>query len=197
MTCAPCSTGWVPTARWAPTRTPSRFLSTISHLRFGPKPIRAPYLLRKASVVGVHKFDFVFKQDVLGAAAPKATVLINSPYGPDAVWDELPRNVQQQLIDKKLKLFVVDASKVAFDLGLGARINTILQTCFFALSGILPRDEAIAAIKSETKRTYARKGADVVKKNFAAIDNALANLHEVSVPDIATGRQSAYNAIPE
>src|ERR1022692_2341794 len=171
--------------------------STISHLRFGPKPIRAPYLLKSASFVGIHKFDFVFKQDVLGAAASKATVLINSPYGPDAVWDELPRHVQQQLIDKKLKLFVVDASKVAFDLGLGARINTILHTCFFALSGILPRDEAIAAIKSETKRTYARKGADVVKKNFAAIDNALANLHEVSVPDIATGSQSAYNAIPE
>jgi pyruvate-ferredoxin/flavodoxin oxidoreductase len=171
--------------------------STISHLRFGPKPIRAPYLLKSASFVGVHKFDFVFKQDVLGAAAPNATVLINSPYGPDAVWDELPRNVQQQLIDKKLKLFVIDASKVAIDLGLGARINTILQTCFFALSGILPRDEAIAAIKSETKRTYARKGVDVVKKNFAAIDNALANLHEVSVPDIAAGRQSAYTAIPE
>jgi pyruvate-ferredoxin/flavodoxin oxidoreductase len=171
--------------------------STISHLRFGPKPIRAPYLLKSASFVGAHRFDFVFKQDVLGAAAPKATVLINSPYGPDVVWDELPRNVQQQLIDKKLKLFVIDASKVAFDLGLGARINTILQTCFFALSGVLPRDKAIAAIKSETERTYARKGADVVKKNFAAIDSALANLHEVTVPDIATGRQGAHNAIPE
>jgi pyruvate-ferredoxin/flavodoxin oxidoreductase len=171
--------------------------STISHLRFGPKPIRAPYLLKSASFVGVHKFDFVFKQDVLGAAAPKATVLINSPYGPDGVWDELPRNVQQQLIDKKLKLFVVDASKVAFDLGLGSRINTILQTCFFAISGVLPRDEAIAAIKSETQRTYARKGADVVKRNFAGIDSALANLHEVRVPDVATGRQSAHNAIPE
>jgi pyruvate-ferredoxin/flavodoxin oxidoreductase len=171
--------------------------STISHLRFGPKPIRAPYLLKSASFVGVHKFDFLFKQDVLGTAAPKATVLINSPYGPDAVWEELPGNVQQQLIDKKLKLFVIDASKVAYDLGLGARINTILQTCFFALSGILPRNEAIAAIKKETERTYARKGAEVVKKNFAAIDNALANLHEVIVPDIAAGRKSAYDAIPE
>ena len=135
----------------------------------------------------MHKFDFLFKQDVLGAAAPGATVLINSPYGPDGVWDELPRKVQQQIIDKKLKLFVVDASKVAFDLGLGARSNTILQTCFFALSGVLPRDEAIAAIKKETERTYARKGAEVVKKNFAAIDSALANLHEVKVPAIATG----------
>ena len=171
--------------------------STISHLRFGPKPIRAPYLLKSASFVGLHKFDFVFKPDVLGVAAPEATVLINSPHGHDVVWDELPRDVQQQLIDKKLKLFVVDATKVAFDLGLGARINTILQTCFFALSGVLPRDEAIAAIKSETQRTYARKGAEVVKRNFAAIDKALANLHEVTVPAIATGRQSAHNAIPE
>ncbi len=170
--------------------------STISHLRFGPKPIRAPYLLKSASFVGVHKFDFVFKQDVLAAAASGATVLINSPYGPDAVWNELPRNVQQQFIDKKLKLFVVDASKVAFGLGLGARINTILQTCFFALSGVLPRDKAIAAIKMETERTYARKGADVVKKNFAAIDSALANLHEVKVPAIADGRPSPRNAIP-
>ena len=170
--------------------------STISHLRFGPKPIRAPYLLKSASFVGLHKFDFVFKPDVLGVAAPEATVLINSPHGHDVVWDELPRDVQQQLIDKKLKLFVVDATKVAFDLGLGARINTILQTCFFALSGVLPRDEAIAAIKSETQRTYARKGAEVVKRNFAAIDNALANLHEVKVPDIATGSQSPGNAIP-
>ena len=124
----------------------------------------------------MHKFDFLFKQDVLGAAAPGATVLLNSPYGPDAVWDELPRKVQQQIIDKRLKLYVIDASKVAFDLGLGARSNTILQTCFFALSGVLPRDEAIAAIKKETERTYARKGAEVVKKNFAAIDSALANL---------------------
>ncbi len=125
----------------------------------------------------MHKFDFLFKQDVLGAAAQGATVLINSPYGPEAVWDELPRKVQQQMIDRKLKLFVIDASKVAFDLGLGARINTILQTCFFALSGVLPRDEAIAAIKTATEKTYARKGAEVVKKNFAAIDTALANLH--------------------
>ena len=171
--------------------------ATISHLRFGPKPIRAPYLLKSASSVGVHKFDFLFKQDVLGAAAPAATVLINSPYGPDEVWDELPRNVQRHLIDKKLKLFVVDASKVAFGLGLGARINTILQTCFFALSNVLPRDQAIAAIKSETERTYGRKGAEVVKRNFAAIDSALANLREVTVPDIAGGRQSARSAIPE
>ena len=160
---------------------------TISHLRFGPKRVRAPYLLKSASFVGVHKFDFLFKQDVLLAAAPGATVLVNSPYAADAVWDELPRRAQQQIIDKHLRLFVIDASRVAFDLGLGSRSNTILQTCFFALSGVLPRDEAIAAIKQETERTYARKGAEIVKKNFAAIDNALVNLREVAVPRAATG----------
>jgi len=170
---------------------------TISHLRFGPKRVRAPYLLKSASFVGVHKFDFLFKQDVLGAAAPGAVVLINSPYGPDKVWDELPGKVQQQIIDKKLKVFVVDASRVAFDLGLGARSNTILQTCFFALSGVLPRDEAIAAIKKETERTYARKGAEVVKKNFAAIDNALANLCEVKIPAAATSKRTVLRMVPD
>jgi len=170
---------------------------TISHLRFGPEPIRAPYLLKSASFVGVHKFDFLFKQDVLGAAAHGATVLINSPYGSDAVWDELPRKVQQRAIDKDLKLFVIDASKVAFDLGLGARSNTILQTCFFALSGVLPREEAIAAIKKETEKTYARKGAEVVKKNFAAIDSALANLYQVKVPATATSTRDVYRMVPD
>ena len=170
---------------------------TISHLRFGPKRLRAPYLLKSASFVGVHKFDFLFKQDVLGAAAPGATVLLNSPYGPDTVWNELPQKVQQQIIDKRLKLFVIDASKVAFDLGLGARSNTILQTCFFGLSGVLPRDEAIAAIKKETERTYARKGTEVVKKNFAAIDSALANLQQVTVPNTATGKRELFKMVPD
>jgi len=170
---------------------------TISHLRFGPKRVRAPYLVKAASFIGVHKFDFLFKQDVLGAAAPGATVLINSPYGPDEIWDELPRKVQQQIIDRKLEVHVVDASKVAFDLGLGARSNTILQTCFFALSGVLPRDEAIAAIKKETERTYARKGAEVVKKNFAAIDNALVNLRRMKVPATANGKRDIVSRIPD
>ncbi|MEP7083270.1 MAG: pyruvate:ferredoxin (flavodoxin) oxidoreductase, partial [Betaproteobacteria bacterium] len=170
---------------------------TISHLRFGPKRVRAPYLLKSASFVGVHKFDFVFKQDVLGAAAQGATVLLNSPYGPDAVWDELPRRVQQQIIDKRLKLFVIDASKVAFDLGLGARSNTILQTCFFALSDVLPRDAAIAAIKMATEKTYARKGAEVVKKNFAAIDSAVASLQQVSIPAAATSERASHKTVPD
>jgi pyruvate-ferredoxin/flavodoxin oxidoreductase len=171
--------------------------STISHLRFGPKRVRAPYLLKSASFVGVHKFDFVFKQDVLAAAAHGATVLLNSPYGPDAVWDELPRKVQEQIIDKQLKLFVIDASRVAFDLGLGSRSNTILQTCFFALSGVLPREEAITAIKKETEKTYARKGAEVVKKNFAAIDQALANLRQVTVPKTATSKRPIPKMVPD
>jgi pyruvate-ferredoxin/flavodoxin oxidoreductase len=171
--------------------------STISHLRFGPSRVRAPYLIKSAGFVGVHKFDFLFKQDVLGAAAFGATVLLNSPYGTDTVWNELPRKVQQQIIDRKLKLFIIDASRVAFDLGLGARSNTILQTCFFALSGVLPREAAIAAIKKATEKTYARKGAEVVKKNFAAIDNALANLREVLVPSAATSARDVFKMVPD
>ena len=170
---------------------------TISHLRFGPKRVRAPYLLKSASFVGVHKFDFLFKQDVLGAAAPGATVLLNSPHGPDAVWGELPRRAQQQIIDRKLKVFVIDASGVASELGLGSRSNTILQTCFFALSGVLPREDAIAAIKKETQRTYARKGTEVVKKNFAAIDAALARLAPMQVPATANSQRAVYKMVPD
>ena len=123
---------------------------TISHLRFGPRPVRAPYLLKSANFVGVHKFDFLYKLDTLAAAAPGATVLINSPYPPDDVWDEIPREAQQQIIDKHLKVHVIDASKVASGLGLGSRVNTILQTCFFALSGVMPQEKAIEAIKAAT-----------------------------------------------
>jgi pyruvate-ferredoxin/flavodoxin oxidoreductase len=170
---------------------------TISHLRFGPKPIHAPYLLKSANFVGVHKFDFLFKIDMLAAAAKNATLLLNSPYGPDEVWDQLPREVQEQIIAKKLKLHVVDASKVAFSLGLGSRTNTILQTCFFALSGVMPREQAIAAIKKATEKTYARKGKEVVKKNFEAIDSALANLFEVKIPAAATGNLARYKLVPD
>ena len=170
---------------------------TISHLRFGPRPIRAPYLLKSANFIGVHKFDFLYKLDTLAAAAPGATVLINSPYGPDEVWNELPRDVQQQIVDKKLKLHVIDASGVASGLGLGSRVNTILQTCFFALSGVMPRDKAIEAIKRATEKTYARKGKEIVEKNFAAIDSALANLHEVRVPAKATGQRMRLALVPD
>jgi pyruvate-ferredoxin/flavodoxin oxidoreductase len=169
---------------------------TVSHLRFGPKPIRAPYLLKSANFVGIHKFDFLFKQDVLSAAAPGATVLLNSPYPPDRVWTELPLSIQQQMIEKQVKLFVIDASAVSSRLGLGARSNTILQTCFFALSGVLPRDEAVVAIKHATERTYQRKGAEVVRKNFAAIDSALANLHPVALGAAGSGRPDFVMSIP-
>jgi pyruvate-ferredoxin/flavodoxin oxidoreductase len=170
---------------------------TISHLRFGPRPIRAPYLLKSANFIGIHKFEFLYKLDPLAAAAPGATVLINSPYAADQVWDELPREAQQQVIDKALKLHVIDASSVASGLGLGSRVNTILQTCFFALSGVMPRDKAIEAIKHATERTYSKKGKDVVQKNFAAIDNALANLHEVRVPAKVTAQRIRLSLVPE
>jgi pyruvate-ferredoxin/flavodoxin oxidoreductase len=169
---------------------------TISHLRFGPHAIRAPYLLKSANFVGIHKFDFLYKLDTLAAAAPGATVLINSPYGPDHVWNEIPREVQQQIVDRKLRLHVIDASGVASSLGLGSRVNTILQTCFFALSGVMPRDKAIEAIKRATEKTYARKGKAIVQKNFAAIDSALANLHEVRIPAKAAGQRIRLTLVP-
>ncbi|HET9369282.1 MAG TPA: pyruvate:ferredoxin (flavodoxin) oxidoreductase [Vicinamibacterales bacterium] len=170
---------------------------TISHLRFGPRPIRAPYLLKSANFVGVHKFDFLYKLDTLAAASPGATVLINSPYGPDEVWDEIPRETQQQIIEKKLKLHVIDASRVASSLGLGSRVNTILQTCFFALAGVMPREQAIEAIKKATEKTYAKKGKAIVEKNFAAIDNALTNLHEVRVPASVSSRRIRLTLVPD
>ncbi|HUK07239.1 MAG TPA: pyruvate:ferredoxin (flavodoxin) oxidoreductase [Stellaceae bacterium] len=169
---------------------------TISHLRFGPKPIRAPYLLKSASFIGVHKFDFLFKIDTLAAAAKDGTLLLNSPFGPTEVWNELPLEVQKQIIVKNLKLHVIDASKVALSLGLGSRTNTILQTCFFALSGVMPRDQAIVAIKKATEKTYARKGKEVIKKNFEAIDAAIANLFEVKVPTSATANQVQHKLVP-
>jgi pyruvate-ferredoxin/flavodoxin oxidoreductase len=170
---------------------------TISHLRFGPKPIRAPYLLKSASFVGIHKFDFLFKFDALSAAAHGATLLINSPFGAEDVWEELPREAQQEVLDKQLKMYVIDASKVASSLGLASRTNTILQTCFFALSGVMPREQAIARIKEETERTYARKGKEMVKRNFEAIDAALANLQEVKVPAAVTSKRGRHRPVPE
>jgi len=170
---------------------------TISHLRFGPARIRAPYLLKSASFIGVHKFDFLFKVDVLAAAADGATLLLNSPYSAEDVWEEFPREVQKEMIEKQLKVYVIDASRVASSLGLASRTNTILQTCFFALSGVMPREQAIAQIKQETERTYARKGQDIVKKNFEAIDAALANLQQMKVPAAVTSRLTRQRAVPE
>ena len=159
---------------------------TVSHLRFGPHPIRAPYLIAAASFVACHQFAFLDKVDVLRLAAPGATFLLNCPYQADEAWDRLPRSVQQEIIDKRLRLFVIDASQVARDTGLGGRINTVLQTCFFAISGVLPREEAVQRIKDMIEKTYGRKGGDIVAKNFKAVDHTLAHLGEVPVPKMAT-----------
>ncbi len=152
---------------------------TISHLRFGPKPIHSTYLVSRANFVACHQFGFLEKYEMAEQAEPGATFLLNSPYGPDEVWEHLPLEVQQQVVDKKLRLFVIDAYKVAKDTGMGGRINTIMQTCFFAISGVLPREQAITHIKKSIEKTYGRKGAEVVKKNFEAVDHTLAHLYEV------------------
>jgi pyruvate-ferredoxin/flavodoxin oxidoreductase len=155
---------------------------TISHLRLGPEPIRAPYLITRANFVACHQFDFLERLDVLRIAATGATFLLNSPYGPDRVWAHLPLPVQRQIRAKQLKFYVIDATLAARELGLGARINTILQTCYFALSGVLPIDEAIARIKASIEKSYGRQGPRLVRMNMAAVDGALARLHEVDVP---------------
>jgi len=170
---------------------------TVSHLRFGPRPIRSPYLIRSASFVACHQFQFIQRADVLRLAAPGATFLLNSPYGPDEVWAELPRVVQQEIIDKQLKFYVIDATQAATDVGLKNRTNTILQTCFFAISGVLPRDEAITAIKHSIEKTYGKKGARIVEQNFAAVDGALARLHQVTVPAAATSQHERPPTVPD
>ncbi len=163
---------------------------TISHLRFGPRPIRSAYLIRKANFVACHQTEFLDKYDMLDFAGPGATFLLNTPFGPDEVWEHLPREVQQSIVEKNLKLFVIDAYKVAKDTGMGVRINTIMQTCFFAISGVLPRAEAIEQIKKAIKKTYGKKGDVVVQKNFAAVDHTLAHLFEVTVPGKVTATRS-------
>jgi pyruvate-ferredoxin/flavodoxin oxidoreductase len=166
---------------------------TISHLRFGPHPIRSSYLISKANFVACHQFNFLERMDVLEAAEPGAVFLLNSPFAAEAVWQHLPLDTQKQIIAKHLKLFVVDGYAVARETGMGSRMNTIMQTCFFAISGVLPRDEAIAAIKASIKKSYGKMGEAVVQKNFAAVEATLANLHQVPVPDQAS---SAFNILP-
>jgi pyruvate-ferredoxin/flavodoxin oxidoreductase len=170
---------------------------TISHLRFGPKPINSSYLIRSANFVACHQFSFLERIEVLGAAESGATFLLNSPYGPDDVWKHLPRSVQKTIVEKKLKFFVVDAVKVAHETGMGGRVNTIMQTCFFAISGVLPRKQAIEQIKHSIEKTYGRRGADIVQKNFAAVDGTLANLFEVKVPSQVTSAFEIRPAVPE
>ena len=169
---------------------------TISHLRFGNAPITAPYLVQSADFIGVHKFDFLKKMDVLGAARPGATVLINAPFDAESVWDHLPRPVQQQIIDKRVRLFVIDASGVAQRLGLGPRVNTILQACFFAISGVLPREEGIQRIRHSIEKSYGAKGRAVLEKNFAAVDTAIEHLHEVKIPTNVTSKEELRVIVP-
>ena len=159
---------------------------TISHLRFGPKPIRSTYLVTKANFIACHQPIFLERYDMLKDLVPGGTFLLNTPFSKEVIWNELPRPVQENLIKKKLKFYVIDATRVARETGMGSRINTIMQVCFFALSGVLPKDEAIKAIKYSIKKTYGRKGEDVVQKNIAAVDQTLANLFEVSLPTTVT-----------
>jgi len=170
---------------------------TVSHLRFGPSPIRAPYLVQSANFVACHQFHFVDTVDMLARAAPSAVFLLNSPYGAEIVWDHLPRSVQRQIIEKSIAFHVIDAGRVARKAGLGTRINTIMQTCYFALAGVVPAAQAINSIKEAIRKTYTKKGAEVVRQNFAAVDKALAHLQRVEVPAEPTGRRERPPIVPE
>ena len=170
---------------------------TTSHLRFGPKPIRSSYLITRANFVACHQFTFLERSDVLKGAEKGAMFLLNTPYGKDEIWDHLPLTVQKDIIEKQLKFYVIDGVKVARETGMGGRINTIMQTCFFAISGVLPRDEAIEAIKHAIKKTYGRRGEAVVQKNFAAVDATLENLFEVTVPTAITSKFDVHPAVPK
>ena len=155
---------------------------TVSHLRFGPRPIRSSYLITRASFVACHQFQFIERTNVLDCAEPGATFLLNAPFGADEIWNHLPQSVQETIIQKKLKFYLIDAYKVARETEMGNRINTIMQTCFFAISGVLPREQAIEAIKNAIRETYGKRGEAVVAKNFVAVDHTLSHLHQVTVP---------------
>jgi pyruvate-ferredoxin/flavodoxin oxidoreductase len=170
---------------------------TISHLRFGPEPIHAPYLIQSANFIACHKFELVNKIELLTNACEGAVFLLNSPYPADEVWDRLPRPVQGIIIDRGIHLHVIDASRVARNAGMGKRINTVMQACFFALSGVLPRDEAIAQIKAAIEKTYKSKGQSVIDKNFAAVDAALDHLHEVEIPASRRSEHDMEAVVPD
>ncbi|MBP1693780.1 MAG: putative pyruvate:ferredoxin oxidoreductase, partial [Chloroflexi bacterium] len=169
---------------------------TISHLRFGPKQIRAPYLITQAQFIACHQFSFLERIDVLKAAEPGGVFLLNSIFGPDEVWDNLPRETQQSILDKKLRFYVIDAYEVAKQTGMGGRVNTIMQTAFFAISGVLPAEQAIAEIKHAIEKTYSKRGEAVVQANFKAVDQTLENLYEVKVPGKVTSKLTRRPAVP-
>jgi pyruvate-ferredoxin/flavodoxin oxidoreductase len=168
---------------------------TVSHLRFGPRPIHSTYLINKANFIACHQQIFLERFNMLENAVEGATFLLNTQAKQDQAWDSLPNEFQKELIDKKMKFYVIDAYDVAKKTGMGVRINTIMQTCFFAISGVLPRDEAIRYIKDAIKKTYGSKGEQIVQKNYKAVDQAVANLHEIEVPDKVTSEQSMPDII--
>jgi len=169
---------------------------TVSHLRFGPQPIRAPYLVQQASFVGCHHFASLDRVDMLGRAATGATLLLDCPHPPEAVWDALSRPVQEQIIAKRINLYAIDAGRIAREVGLAGRTNTILQTCFFAISGVLPREEAIARVKAAIAKSYGRRGVEVVERNEAAVDRALEGLNRIEVPDRVTATRELPPVVP-
>jgi len=161
---------------------------TVSHLRFGPNPIRSSYLVSKANFIACHQWIFMERYDMLEALVPGGVFLINSPFSKEEIWEHLPSKVQEQLIAKKAKLYIIDAYRVARDTGMGSRMNTIMQVCFFAISKVLPREEAIEAIRDSIRHSYGKKGEEIVQKNLRAVDETLAHLFEVSLPDRPTNR---------
>lgn len=163
---------------------------TVSHLRFGPRPIQSTYLISKANFVACHQPVFLDRYEMLDVAVPGATFLLNAPFGPDEIWRFLPPAVQEQIITKRLQFYVIDAATVAHASGMGRQINTVMQVCFFALAGVLPREQAIAAIRDSIRETYAKKGEEIVAMNLTAVDNALAHLHRVEVPSQADAGKS-------
>jgi pyruvate-ferredoxin/flavodoxin oxidoreductase len=169
---------------------------TVSHLRFGPKPIRSTYLITQADFVACHQFAFLERLDVLKVARPGAVFLLNSPFGPDDLWDHLPAAVQETIINQHLRMFAIDADSVAAAVGMGRRINTIMQTCFFAISGVLPREDAVAAIKRAIEKTYRKRGEGIVRKNYDAVDQTLAHLHECVVSDHVTSAIERARPVP-
>ena len=169
---------------------------TISHLRFGPQPIHAPYLIEQANFVACHQFSFLERIDVLKYAEPGGTFLLNSPFESQQIWDNLPREVQTAILAKHLHLYVIDAQKVAQQNGMAGRINTIMQTCFFALSGVLPREQAIAKIKDSIRKSYSKRGEAVVQQNFQAVEQTLAHLHEVEIPSHVNSNLSQRPTVP-
>jgi len=168
---------------------------TVSHLRFGPQPIRSTYLITRANFVACHQPGFLERYDMVKNLVPGGTFLLNTPFAKEAIWSQLPTPVQETLLAKKIRFYVIDATKVARDSGMGGRINTIMQVCFFALSGVLPKDEAIEAIKESIRKTYGKKGEDVVQMNLKAVDNTLAHLYEVSANQKVNGTGGFMPAI--